>query len=419
MIKVICISYSFSEGGAAIAARNFSSFLKTDQSIEPILISQDKNDRFQFGKRLISYALQKLQYDGNPIKHCLNFFSYSPALKTFEAYKDGIFHFNWINNDTLSIFDFNKIPPYSIITLHDEWFYCGSEHYYNVNDRNLDFVTGYQFFKKGLVGINWNYLIWKIKFSKLSKRKDLIFTVPSTWMGERASGSLILKNSDIRLLPNPIDTTIFAPSSPSEVSDYKSSLNLQNDDIIIAFGAIGGAKNSAKGVVFLKDALKLLQQELPSSTINRIKVLIFGGKKENKILKSEFDEISLGFISEPRKLALIYSACDFIVVPSIVESFGQVAAEALACETPVVCFNSSGLKDIVLDLETGILVKEFSSKFLSEKLIQMIFLSSNERKLLGKRGRQHVLNNFSIPVISKKYLELLKETQIKKFGLGQ
>lgn len=50
----------------------------------------------------------------------------------------------------LSIFDFDKIPSGSIITLHDEWLYCGAEHCYRISDDANDFIHGYNFFKKGV-----------------------------------------------------------------------------------------------------------------------------------------------------------------------------------------------------------------------------------------------------------------------------
>ena len=419
MYKVICISYSFSQGGAAIAARNFSSILKTEPSLELVLLSQKTNDKFQFAKRIISYALGKLQFDGNPIKHSLNLFSYSSVLRSFKKNEDRTYHLHWINNDTLSVFDFPKIPKSSIITLHDEWLYCGSEHYYNVNDRELDFINGYKPFKNKFLGVNWNYLIWKLKFSKLSGREDLIFTVPSTWMESRARSSSILRNSDIRLLPNPIDTSLFTPSSFQEISTFRKSLDLNSDDIIIAFGAFGGDKNKLKGANILKEAFELLYQELNLEEIKKIKFVSFGGKNRIFSQKSGFSEISLGYISDPKQLAIIYSSSDVVVVPSLVESFGQVAAEALACETPVVCFDSSGLKDIVLDNETGILAHELSAESLSIKLKQILNFSNEERKSLGINGRIHILKNFSFPVISEKYLSLLKEVHLKRFGSTQ
>jgi glycosyltransferase involved in cell wall biosynthesis len=415
MIKVICISYSFSQGGAAKAANNFSSILKTDPSIVPVLLPQRTDDKIQYTKRLISLALGKLQFDGNPIKHSLNLFSFSSVLKSFKKNKHCLHHFHWINNDTLSVFDFSKIPLNSIITLHDEWLYCGSEHYYNLTDANFDFINGYKPLKKGVLGINWNYLIWKIKFLKLQGRKDLIFTVPSTWMETRARSSSILRNSEIHLLPNPIDTINFSPSSLQEINTFRKSFNLNSDDIIIAFGAIGGDKNRLKGASILKEAFELLHEEFNSEDNNKIKFMTFGGINNRFTLKCGYEVISLGHISNPKQLALIYSSSDFVVVPSLVESFGQVAAEALACETPVVCFDSSGLRDIVLNNENGYLIGEFNAKALAIELLKIIKLSHEERKNLGMNGRQHVLKNFSFPVISEKYLGLLKDVHLRKF----
>ena len=57
----------------------------------------------------------------------------------------------------------------------------------------------------------------------------------------------------------------------------------------------------------------------------------------------------------------MYSAADVMVVPSIQESFGQTASEAMACETPVVAFSTTGLTDVVDHKENGYLAKPFKA----------------------------------------------------------
>ena len=55
----------------------------------------------------------------------------------------------------------------------------------------------------------------------------------------------------------------------------------------------------------------------------------------------------LGKIDDENKLALLYSSADVMIVPSTEEVFGQTASESLACGTPVICFDTTGLKDLV------------------------------------------------------------------------
>jgi len=410
-MKIIFISYSFKNGGAAIAAAKFAQIASILSDIK--VITQAKAGVPHFLKRLISFMLSKTQYDFNPIKHSLNLFSYTPVLNAFHRYKDRLFHVHWINNDTLSVFDLDVIPSGTIITLHDEWLYCGAEHYYKVDDPCLDFIDGYRFFKKSVWGIHWNYFIWKIKLKSLKNRIDLIYTVPSTWMLSRAKQSIMLQNSDIRLLPNPIDIEIFSPSSQLTIGSFRRSIGIIEGDIILAFGAIGGKTSYLKGGHLLDDALRLLSFELAADVVKSVKLVNFGGKSKKCNFVHGFYNISLGHIKEQNQLALLYSSADFVVVPSLVESFGQVAAEALSCETPVVCFNYSGLTDIVND-ENGLLVKPYCVADLAEKLKRIILMNIKERSTLGQKGRAQIIEKFSYPVVSKLYGDIINEVNAKK-----
>ena len=221
MTEVIYICFSFDRGGAAFAAKKYKDVLCSgSRPLRIACINQDKSGFVQFLKRLVSFFAQKMQYDRNPVKHSLNFFSYSPALFSVINSRSSVHHIHWINNDTLSIFDFDKIPPGSIITLHDEWLYCGAEHCADLRAENQFFISGYRPFQRGVYGIHWNFLIWWVKKKKLSGRSDLIITAPSRWILGRARSSAILRNADIRYLPNPIDTQVFKRASTKHIAEY-------------------------------------------------------------------------------------------------------------------------------------------------------------------------------------------------------
>lgn len=410
---IVSLSFSFKKGGAAIAAKKFVYIIDRYMDWPSVSISQDGVGIRQFIKRFISYTLSKIQYDGNSTKHSLNLFSCCSVLGSFSD-SGRVHHIHWINNDTLSVFDFDKIPAGSIITLHDEWLYCGSEHYYRPLDDSYDFVTGYKFFKDGVWGVNWNFFIWKIKCQHLRGRKDLIFTTPSHWMLGRAKESFILNGADVRLLPNPIDTDQFFPSPQESVYSFRHDFGFSSDDIIIVFGAIGGRSNYLKGSNLLDEALAILSESIDFELSKRVKFLDFGGRRRAKGFLHGFESVSLGHISDASELALLYSSADLLVMPSLVESFGQVAAEALACETPVVSFVTSGLVDIVIDGETGFTAKFNCPSDLANKITKMIMIGREARVKLGRAGRRHIVKKFSYPVIALQYEKIISDALLLK-----
>jgi len=136
------------------------------------------------------------------------------------------------------------------------------------------------------------------------------------------------------------------------------------------------------------------QDATSAAYIARVKKLVIKLGLEEKV-------IFTGHIDTP---ADFYQSMDLIVVPSRKESFGRVIIEAMACEKPVIATNVWGALDIVTP-ETGILVEPENPNALAEAILGLI-QDPIKRQLMGKNGRKHVENNFTIEHTLKKIYAL-------------
>jgi alpha-maltose-1-phosphate synthase len=111
----------------------------------------------------------------------------------------------------------------------------------------------------------------------------------------------------------------------------------------------------------------------------------------------------------------LYSHAAVFICPSIYEPFGIINLEAMACETAVVATAVGGIKEVVVDGETGFLVpleqmKESPFEAINpEKFARDLAARVNElmknpglRERFGKAGRKRVEENFSWSAIAEK-----------------
>lgn len=98
----------------------------------------------------------------------------------------------------------------------------------------------------------------------------------------------------------------------------------------------------------------------------------------------------------------IYDSIDIIVVPSTEpESFGLVATEAMLSKKPVIASNLGGLKEIVVDNETGFLF-DYKKEFDLLKKIEILVQDHELRKKMGDKGLNRAQEFFSSEVYVEK-----------------
>jgi glycosyltransferase involved in cell wall biosynthesis len=107
-------------------------------------------------------------------------------------------------------------------------------------------------------------------------------------------------------------------------------------------------------------------------------------------------------------LPALYQRAGAVVVPSVDEGLGLVAVEALLCETPVVAFDSGGLRDVIQHEKTGLLVKPGDRAALAAALDGLLSSDGHGRQL-GRAGRLYALSAFAPESAARRYAEIYKQ----------
>ena len=186
-----------------------------------------------------------------------------------------------------------------------------------------------------------------------------------------------------------------------------------------------GRITKQKGIIHLVNAIKYID---PDTQI----VLCAGAPDTPEIAKEMEDSVNdvkktrdnviwIDKMLDKEEVIQLYSHADVFCCPSIYEPFGIINIEAMACETAVVASAVGGIKEVVVDGETGILVPleqqdiapfepidpDKFSKDLAEGINK---LTSNKEltAIMAKNGRRRVEDTFDWIAIAKQVEGLYK-----------
>ncbi len=243
--------------------------------------------------------------------------------------------------------------------------------------------------------------LWQRK-QKAWQELNLTIVTISNWLADCVRQSSLFCDQRIEVIHNGIDETKFKPI-PKKVA--RDILNLPQNTKIILFGAINAVKDERKGFQYLVPALKKLSNFGLDTTAE---LLIFGSSQPKNPLNLGMKAHYLGQLRDDPTIALTYASADVTITPSLQEGFGKTALESLACGTPVVSFDSTGLKDIVDHQKNGYRAQCFSSDDLAQGIAWV--LEKQSRWLdLSHQARKKVEDEFTIKAIAAKYIKLYQE----------
>ncbi|MFQ5874266.1 MAG: glycosyltransferase [Dehalococcoidia bacterium] len=192
----------------------------------------------------------------------------------------------------------------------------------------------------------------------------------------------------IQVIPCGIDMDFFKPFNKGRA---RAELGITDPKVLLYVGRV----QLLKGPDLLLRAIACLEEEEKHG----LRLLVVGGDKDGDVdlarLKRLAQDIGIsnmvGFLGmvQQKRLSLFYSAADVCIVPSHYESFGLVAAEALACGTPVVASRVGGLMETVKDGVNGYLVSWRCPEPFAER-IELLLNNEYLRNSLGAQARASV-----------------------------
>ena len=227
----------------------------------------------------------------------------------------------------------------------------------------------------------------------VSNRLDRIITVSRDSAREinRAFG---IPPEKIRVVYNGLDSEEFAPI-PGLAKKAKSLI------------FVGNSEDRKKGLLYLLQALTHLPEEISLTVVD-------GGAPQRSFAPLIAGKYKIGhrvhFTGKigPGELVNHYCRAEVAVVPSLYEGFGFPAAEAMACELPVVASTAGALPEVVGADGAGILVPPRNAPALAQA-IRRLLEDPALRRQIGKAARQRVLQLFTWEGAARQMVEVYRE----------
>lgn len=268
-----------------------------------------------------------------------------------------------------------------VLTLHDCWFFTGGCFHFLKHHECEQWQS-----KCGSCPQYMVCLHKKTILSQFMKKKVMFAAIQrlsvigvSEWISSCAKVSAILRNATAhQVIYNWIDESVFHPMDTRQTVAERLGIDVKRK---IVLGVSQGWSDD-KGLCEF--------EAIASNLSGEVAIVLVGNPNGHQ----STDTIKfVGYTKNVGELAQLYAAADVFVNPSKMETFGKVTVEALACGTPVVCYNNTGTKELVTS-DVGALVQDGDM----DELIRMVRVVINR----GKASFTSACRKWAVREFSKK-----------------
>jgi N-acetyl-alpha-D-glucosaminyl L-malate synthase BshA len=202
----------------------------------------------------------------------------------------------------------------------------------------------------------------------------------------------------IEVIPNFIDTDVWRPEPESH---RRSVLAPRGEKIVMHVSNFRAVKQVQSVVeIFAK-----ISEATP------VRLVLIGDGPERPRALQRADDLGLAdqvlFLGKHVAVEELLCCANLFLLPSISESFGLAALEAMSCGVPVVASTAGGIPELVQDDVSGYLFPSDAIDEMAEAGIRILTDEDLERRLaLG--GRETAITRFDKEIIVPQYESLYK-----------
>lgn len=254
-----------------------------------------------------------------------------------------------------------------------------------LNDLHLDAAIQLGALKNGLL-IKTMTSLESFLFKKAEK-----VVVATRGIGEIIIGRGVPR-AKVEFIPTGVDTTLFDPSKSRD--NVRNELGLRDKFLVLYAGTIG----------FLQDITTIIEAARILRNNDRIMFLIVGDGPEKERMVQLSESYSLRNVifveAQPRhRLPSFIAAADVAVAPLKKWKLFEGALptklfETMAVGVPIVCAISGEAKDMIEESDAGICVEPENPDEMA-KAIMTLFNDPSERRMRGRKAREHVEKHYS------------------------
>lgn len=300
-------------------------------------------------------------------------------LKEFQ--EADIVHYHILHNGMISLLDYpmlmNRKP--TVWTIHDPWLITGSCIYPLECQKWKSGCEGCERYDDPNIPMACDnaLFMWKVKLNILSQINPII-VVSCNYMKEYLKNSPLTKHfNKIEVIPFGIQIEKYNVKNKKSA---KKKFLKKDGNIIIGFRV---ESNYIKGNTYLFDALRKIEKK------DKIELICVGSGVIPNDIKECFAVTELGWIDDENKMIEFFWATDIFIMPSLAETFGVMAIEAMAAECCVICFKDTILEEVTNSPDCGISVSYKSSQEIC-KVIEQLLDNSEEIEYRGKKSRKYI-----------------------------